>query len=56
MSQQSERSKRWLEEALLQLMRQKHFSEITITDITARRIYGSGAEKRICSQIAVPFA
>lgn len=36
MNPQSERSKRWLEEALLQLMQQKHFSEITVTDITAK--------------------
>lgn len=36
MNPQSERSKRWLEEALLLLMKQKHFSEITVTDITAK--------------------
>lgn len=36
MNQQSERSKKWMEEALLQLMEQKHFSEITVTEITAK--------------------
>lgn len=36
MNPQSERSKQWIEEALLQLMKQKHFNNITITDITAK--------------------
>lgn len=36
MNSQSERSKQWIEEALLQLMKQKHFGNITITDITAK--------------------
>lgn len=35
-NQQSERSKQWIERALLQLMQKKHFHEITITDITAK--------------------
>lgn len=36
MNLQSERSRRWLEEALLELMKQKHFRDITVTDMTAK--------------------
>lgn len=35
-NRQSERSKKWMEEALFQLMREKRFQEITVTDITER--------------------
>lgn len=36
MNSQSERSKQWLEEALLLLMKQQHFNDITVTDITKK--------------------
>lgn len=35
-NKQSERSKQWLEEALLSLMQKKHFQDITVTDITEK--------------------
>ncbi len=55
---QSERSKKWIEEALFVLLKQKPFSKITITDITKKAgvarltFYRNFAKKRRYSTIS----